>query len=900
MLRFDFYELGSYYTRKNAIRGGSCILVKKIFQSKERLDIVNESVERHVEFSCVELNKLIIISVYRPPSGIFTIFEKAMEDVLRKTFNSNKPVIVCGDFNVDILLNNADTLKIKNLFNSFNLQNVFLEPTRITATTSTGIDNIFCKVPILSKSILHQLSSDHTGQYIEIGLEQREDSKEIIFRPITEQKLAIFKERVTNKIHTNDLKSQCSGDPNKLYEVLFNKLVTEFKDVFKKKTVKCKKRQNFTSWATKGIIKSRETLYDLYEKKSYTHDAEFLSYVKRFSKVFKLVCQEAKKFHISSKIKKSANKSKAVWSVINSNVGKNKSKDNEFILENEGNIIKDASEVANVFVKFFTEIPHETTKDLSSSSDVSESLLKEHVASCPKDFVFKRVSSYKIIKCYKTIALKKTEDFFGISVKVVSAIIEDIAPYLADIFNCSIEQGIFPDLMKHSKISPLFKAGSKTQATNFRPVSILPTLSKIFEKIILQQMSEFFVENELLHARQFGFRKNYSTIDAATKLVTSIFESWEDFHDAVGIFCDLSKAFDCVDHVSLLKKLQHYGVRNKALKLIESYLGNRKQSVIINGEVSEALSVTIGVPQGSILGPFLFIVYINDLPFLVEKLADIVLYADDTSLIFKTSRKNLSCSDINLVLTNIKFWFDANNLALNSKKTKCVKFTLCRNTATTSSIAINNDKLEFEKECKFLGLTLDSKLQWGPHIDALGGRLSSAAFAVRKIRQLTDVTTARLVYYSYFHSVMSYGILLWGKAADAESIFILQKRAVRSIYNLKSRESLRERFKEYGILTMPSLYILQNILYVRKNWSNLQKYSDTHSHNTRNKNKLVCNLTRLAKVSKSFVSNSIRFYNKMPDHMLNLSEKKFKKALKSFLINKAYYSVEDFLKDKIE
>lgn len=215
----------------------------------------------------------------------------------------------------------------------------------------------------------------------------------------------------------------------------------------------------------------------------------------------------------------------------------------------------------------------------------------------------------------------------------------------------------------------------------------------------------------------------------------------------------------------------------------------------------------------------------------------------------------------------------------------------------TSFINIDNEILNFEKECKFLGFILDSKLQWGPHIKALAGRLSSSAFAVRKIRQITNVATAKLVYYSYFHSLMAYGLLLWGNAADSESIFILQKRAVRSIYNLNSKTSLRDRFKEYGILTMPCLFIFQNILYVRKNLNSYKKNSDKHDFNTRNKNKLNCNLTRLTKVSKSFVSNSIRFYNKLPENMLILPEKQFKKKLKLVLISKAYYKIDDFLKD---
>lgn len=345
-------------------------------------------------------------------------------------------------------------------------------------------------------------------------------------------------------------------------------------------------------------------------------------------------------------------------------------------------------------------------------------------------------------------------------------------------------------------------------------------------------------------------------------------------------------------------KLQHYGLGHSALKLLKSYLTDRKQTVIICKSKSSVSPVNIGVPQGSILGPFLFLIYINDLPFKVEKLTDIVLFADDTSLIFNVKRKSANAlSQINHTLAEINCWFTANNLLLNAKKTKCVRFTLCRD-SENASIIVDNKKLELVTNTVFLGLTVDSKLQWGPHISTLSNKLSSAAYAVRKIRQLTDINTARLVYFSYFHSVMSYGILLWGGAADAEAIFILQKRAIRAIYMLGSRVSLREIFKTINILTMPSLYIYMNIMYVRKNIDKLKKLGDEHTHNTRHKQKLACYKTRLAKIGRSFVGLSIKLYNKLPDNIIQLSENKFRKVVQCILIKKAYYKINDYLDDK--
>ena len=243
-------------------------------------------------------------------------------------------------------------------------------------------------------------------------------------------------------------------------------------------------------------------------------------------------------------------------------------------------------------------------------------------------------------------------------------------------------------------------------------------------------------------------------------------------------------------------------------------------------------------------------------------------------------------------------WFTANNLLLNAKKTKCVEFSLPNVKKIDKSLLINGETLKMESSTVFLGVTLDCKLQWSAHIESLTGKLSSAAFAVRKIRQFTDVETARLVYFAYFHSVMSYGILLWGKAADINSVFILQKRAIRSIYKLKPRESLRDKFKEIGILTVACQYIYNNLVFVKQNINMYKQKKDLNDRLLRNRHKLVLSAYRLRKVQKSFVGLGVLFYNKMPNSVLDLPLHKFKQCIKTHLLSQGYYTIDEFLNDK--
>lgn len=658
----------------------------------------------------------------------------------------------------------------------------------------------------------------------------------------------------------------------------------------------------FRAWATDGIRRSRDVLYELYERKSYTPNPDFQNYVRKYSKIFKQVCIQAKSAYISEQIKKADDKVKMTWKVINRETGRGKFKTSDICLKIEDKIVTDKTQIANYLENFFTNIPIETTKYLQASPVAAEKLFKENIKMTTiqfPPFVFKSITSTDILNAFRSLTIKKSEDIWGLSVKAIQAIIVNVAPFLATIFNTCIKDGVFPDLMKYSKIVPIFKAGCATDASNYRPVSVLPTLSKIFERIMLNQMLTYFNNTGLLHKNQFGFTKGRSTEDAGSTLIKTILGAWEEWHDAIGVFCDLSKAFDCVNHDTLILKLKLYGIKDKSLDLLISYLSNREQKVAIENVISKGSQVKIGVPQGSILGPFLFLVYINDLPYTInQSMSNIVLFADDTSLIFKVNRKDRDLVQPNSTLDAIATWFSANNLLLNSGKTKCIKFTTPNVTLIDSNISLDGKLLDLVPSTVFLGITVDSKLQWGPHIQALASKLSSAAYAVRRIRQLTDIATARLVYFAYFHSIMSYGILLWGSAADVETIFILQKRAVRAIYNLGSRDSLRELFKKINILTLPSVYILTNIMYIRKNISVFNKNSDIHSLNTRNKHKLMVPGFRLSRTSKSFIGNSIRFYNKIPSHINDLPDKKFKQIVKRTLASKAYYSIKQYMEDK--
>lgn len=903
VFNIEHYNAVSSFCRTTTIRGGSAIYVKSDLKSKERSDISNRSIEGVIEISCIELEKYIVVCVYRPPyDAKFNEFEMILEDVLVSCCKYKKSVIVNGDYNVNILEHSTYVGRLLNLFKSFDLSNVFQEPTRITETSATCIDNVFCNVEISEKRILSCLKSDHCGLIITIPRfnKVKTEARRYKMRSIGTKNMDRFRNNLTKKFSKFDLIS-ANVDVNLAYTSFFSTFNNLFNDSFPQKLKIEKNKLKFNHWASTELRLNRDKLYSLYEYKNCSRDVKVNDIISNFSKKFKKSCYFAKSEFIRNKIKNSDNKIKTIWSIVNNEIGKTVSRaEKSMQITGINGLTKCEKEIAEIFESHFSEIPITTTRGLNSSSVDALALLRVNTCVCDNSFSFNSVTSLDIIKTFKSLNLKKTEDLWGMSVDTISNFIDIMAPFLSYIFSKSIEQGTYPDEMKTSKVVPLFKSGSKFDPSNYRPISILPVLSKIFEKIILQQLINHFSKNDILHKRQFGFTKGRSTVDAGICLLGHIYDAWERSLNALGVFCDLSKAFDCVEHSTLLGKLEHYGIRNNALKLLKSYLLNRNQIIDIEGTKSEGFNLRMGVPQGSILGPFLFLIYVNDLPFAAEKFAEVVLFADDTSFIFKVKRNsNNDDTEINNNLSYLYEWFRINNLSLNSNKTKCIEFVLPNVRHVERNISFKLEQLDFIDSARFLGITLDSKLQWGAHIETLSYRLSSAIYAIRKIRKLTDVPTARLVYFSYFHSLLSYGLILWGSAADINAVFLLQKRAIRAIYGLRRFDSLRDRFKKINIMTVTCEYIYQIIMYVRRNIHNFAKNNEKHDYNTRIRNKLSVPLFRLSKVNKSFLGICTSIYNKIPDDIANLNLIKFKKYVKIKLIKKGYYCLNDYFSDEI-
>lgn len=431
---------------------------------------------------------------------------------------------------------------------------------------------------------------------------------------------------------------------------------------------------------------------------------------------------------------------------------------------------------------------------------------------------------------------------------------------------------------------------------NYRPISLLSAVSKILEKIVFNKITHFLCKFNILNNFQHGFRKGKNTCSAILNFINRLYDNLDINNKCIGLFMDLSKAFDLVDHKLLIEKLNKYGIRGKVNDWISSYLSNRKQVVDINNMRSSEMDINIGVPQGSILGPLLFLIFVNDLPNLDPE-NNIVMFADDNTYLCSDKSKLEVLDKLQDMVTRFIKWFHSNRLHLNVTKTVFINFTP-RKSSIYESFLIKADHTSLSQvpSTKFLGLHIDNDLSWKSHVDYLSSKLSSLCFALYRLREVTQRSICLTFYHSNLLSRLRYGIIFWGISPHASRLFKLQKRAVRNIVGATRIQSCKPIFKKLNLLPLPCIYIYEVLVYVKNNLTEFTSNNDLHSHDTRNKMNLVIPDHTLSLYEKGPQFVGIKCFNKLPDDLKSINNiRAFKKNLFVYLRDNMFYSVAEFL-----
>jgi len=655
-------------------------------------------------------------------------------------------------------------------------------------------------------------------------------------------------------------------------------------------------------WMTVGLLKSSHTCDKLFKKslrkdKSHPDVLKFTDYRNKFNSLKR----QAKKLYYSKILSENKTNLTKLWSSLKQIIGKNNNKtilSDTFIIN--GQINSDRKTITNKFCDYFTSVGME----YAAKIPVSERSFKSHLTgNFLNSFFLSPTSPEEIYKIIANLKSKKSSGHDQINSIFLKSISEEICFPVSIIINKSLETSEIPHIMKLAKVIPIYKCKDSQLFSNYRPISLLSVISKIMEKIIHKRLYGYMVRNNILYNSQYGFRKKHSTINGVTELTTDILNGLESKLSTLSLFLDLSKAFDTIDHGILLDKLQHYGIRGIALEWFRNYLTDRCQYVSYKGCDSKVCEIKCGVPQGSVLGPLLFIIYTNDLPNCLEY-CKCLLFADDTTIFIRGHDISLLYQNLNKDLSKLVDWFWANKLSLNLSKTNYMLFKskspisdTCAN-LDSMCIKFGNTEIEKKSHVKFLGIILDEQLNWNDHCSMIFGKLASSIYMMNAVKNFLPRNIMTTLYYSFFYSYLNYGILLWGPSISMGNLnrfVIMQKKAVRVIKNMSYTAHTGSSFKELKILKIQDVIDLEVLKFTYSFIHRLlpapllttfELNSDIHNYNTRNKQNPRPAQHKTAKFNRSYLTLSPRLWLTVLNDDKNCKTlKTFSKAIKKWKIS---------------
>ena len=858
--------------RENRRGGGVCLFVHNKFPAVIRHDLSIFNAD--IESIFVELNfesiTILVSVIYRPPQSSVNSFYDTLDLILSKISNEHKNCYIMGDFNIDLTKDKSSDFH--NILSSYGYCPLISIPTRVTCNSASLIDNILSNTNFddYVSGVLVTDISDHFPIFHQVNVcTNRVKNKAIIYiRNYSKCNVDKF----VSKVGAVDWSFILAlKDANAAYDSFVNTIDHIYDNCFPHITINTKKNRKRHPWITSGILKSIKVKNKLYRRFLRNPSSENNTNYKKYRNKLNHVIRFSKKNYFNDKFNNCKNNAKGTWSIINELLNKRSSNSVSSFSDGD-NPVTDPKTIANSFNDFFVNIGPTLASNINGNKSFDEYL--EPNKSILSSLFLNPVTINEVFKvAYSCLKSNKSAGSDNLKPGIIRLVIHHIVQPLTHISNLSFITGIFPNRLKIAKVVPIYKKDDPHVYENYRPISILPCISKIIERLMFNRIIAFLDKHNILFDDQYGFRPGHSTELALISAINKLYKALEQKDSAVGIFLDLSKAFDTIDHHILLYKLSFYGIRGNALDWFYSYLSNRYQYVYYNNCSSDLSRVKCGVPQGSILGPLLFILYTNDISNVSSK-SSLILFADDTNIFYHGSNayelQDIICSD----LLCYHDWFCANKLSLNAAKTNYIVFgTLSKNWNVTIKL---NDKIVHKvTSTKFLGVTIDSNLSWSDHIHSICNKISRSVGILSKLKYYIPGNILRCLYQTLILPHLSYCCSVWSSATKTtlNKLIVLQKKAIRHITNAHYRESTSKLFLSLNLLKLPDLIQinLATIIY-RATHNNLpfplvnlfKTNNDFHPYNTRHSNNIHCPPCRTNLIRFNTCNRAIDSWNSIP------------------------------------
>lgn len=797
---------------------GVIIYVKDSFKN---VKVIEPCDSEDLNCLVVILNDISVIGIYRPCEFKNTDkFITSLDKILTKFKNNN--LILMGDINIDIKIG-IDTNSSRDYLELLALHGL-IQSHNLLTTKKSCLDHCFIKSNMPVNTIIYNSSlTDHFSVITEI-------SKCIIAKDSNK--------RSYSKTDYNALLKHFEGfdweerfnkkDPNEATEIFMGIIIEAFKKFTAVEMTSCRKTIT-KPWITPGLLKCMRHRDRLHKKLRSDPDNVILNIsYKRYRHTCNNILKTLKNEYYKKKLNKCKNNLKDRWKTIKEICHMDKLNDMSRHILN----IKDTNTSSvNHVNSYFSNVGKSLAAKILNKNITTEKSLTKIIQRnfCHSNsFVLLPVNEQEVKSVINSLKSSSSFGWDGISSNSLKILVSAITRPITLLCNLCFTHGVFPDLFKKSIIIPIYKSGEKNILSNYRPISLLPTLAKVIEKLLNSRLKSYIEKYKILAKNQYGFRSNRSTSDAITKLLSFITKHLDESEKVTGIFLDLEKAFDTVSYPLLFKKLENIGIRETPLKLFKNYMTNRKQCVKIAEHMSEEINIEYGVPQGSVLGPTLFLIYLNDLCHLSLQNGEVITFADDTVLLFHGKTWEETNKHANDGFSTIAEWLDNNLLTLNIKKTRYINFSMRTNTLPEQNQAIiklystrigpeqnfNFETIVEAKCIKYLGVNIDCHLNWKEHIILLTSRVRRLIYIFKTLRYICDSKLLLDTYFALCNPLISYAIEAWGGTYKNNIIMIERaQRAVLKVMNFKHfRYPTALLYQENPVLSVRQMFIKQIII----------------------------------------------------------------------------------------